>query len=68
MSDRSIYGRHESYSAGGPKISREEYDTYMDGVIKKYRAKREAKKKVPKVRIEMERPIPKKKKESLAEC
>ncbi len=67
MSDRSIYGRHESYSAGGPKISREEYDTYMDGVIKKYRAKREAKKKVPKVRIEMERPIPKKKKESLWE-
>jgi len=67
MSDRSIYGRHESYSAGGPKISREEYDTYMEGVIKNYRAKREAKKKVPKVRIEMERPIPKKKKESLWE-
>ena len=67
MSDRSIYGRHESYSAGGPKISREEYDTYMDGVIKKYRAKRKAKKEVPKVRIEMERPIPKKKKESLWE-
>ena len=67
MSDRSIYGRHESYSAGGPKISREEYDTYMDGVIKKYIAKRKAKKKVPKVRIEMERPIPKKKKESLWE-
>ena len=60
MSDRSYY-------AGSPKISKEEYDTHMEGVIKKYRAKREAKKKVPKVRIEMERPIPKKKKESLWE-
>ena len=67
MSDRSIYGRHESYSAGGPKISREEYDTYLGGLIEKYIAKRKAKKKVPKVRIEMERPIPKKKKESLWE-
>ena len=67
MSDRSIYGRHESYSAGGPKISREEYDTYLGGLIEKYIAKRKAKKKVPKVRIEMERPIPKKEKESLWE-
>ena len=67
MSDRSIYGRHESYSAGGPKISREEYDTYLGGLIEKYIAKRKTKKKVPKVRIEMERPIPKKKKESLWE-
>ena len=66
MSDRSIYGRNESYYAGGPKISRKDYDTHMEGVIKKYRAKRD-KKKVPKVRIEMERPIPKKKKESLWE-
>jgi hypothetical protein len=59
MSDRSIYGRHESYYAGGPKITREEFDKHMDNVIKKYRKKKKAKKKVHHIKIEMERTIPK---------
>ena len=48
-----------SYYPGGKEISEKEYSKYMDGVIKKYRAKKKAKKKVPHIKIEMERKIPK---------
>ena len=48
-----------SYYPGGKEISEKEYSKYMDGVMKKYRAKKKAKKKVPHIKIEMERTIPK---------